>query len=230
MRPDPTFTSPDASPGLPSEGAAAVVARVASVRETVRRLGRFWTAANVLSLIRLVFIVPITALVWQGRTAADPLLLGLVGVGILTDFFDGKVARWSGTVSEWGKVLDPIADKAAALFIGGALAFRPDEGYNLPRWLIGLAAIRDVLILAGAVYLARRGHTVTPSVLIGKLAIGAFAVSVLACVLQADAPILRACVLATGSLFALSSFLYAVRFGWLVRHLNATARRAPETG
>jgi phosphatidylglycerophosphate synthase len=196
----------------PDAPVAPAAPGVASIGETAQRLGRFWTAANLLSLTRLVLVVPITVLVWQGRTAADPLLLGLVGAGILTDFFDGKVARWSGTVSEWGKVLDPIADKAAAICIGAALAFRPDEGYNLPRWLITLTVVRDACILAGAVFLARRGHAVTPSVTVGKLAIGAFALAVLACLLQADAPILRACVLATGALLMLSFFIYAVRF------------------
>jgi len=192
--------------------AAPATSRVASIGETARRLGKFWTAANVLSLLRLGIVVPITMLVWQGRTAADPWLLGLVGAGILTDFFDGKVARWTGTVSEWGKVLDPIADKAAAICIGAALAFRPDEGYNLPRWLITLTVARDACILAGAIYLTRRGHAVTPSVTVGKLAIGAFALSVLACLLEADAPILRICVLATGGLLLLSFFIYAIRF------------------
>lgn len=210
MTSDPTLAAPDVPTEVPPE-------RVATVGETARRLGLFWTAANVLSLIRITLVVPITVLVWRGHTAADPLLLTLVVTGILTDFFDGKVARWSGTVSEWGKVLDPIADKAAALLIGGALAFRPDEGYNLPRWLIGLLALRDAAVLAGAAYVARRGHAITPSVTIGKLAIGAFALSVLACLLEADADVLRLCVLTTGALVLLSSFVYAVRFARLVR-------------
>ncbi len=220
MRPESTFSTPDVPERLTGDVSARVVARVASMGDTARRLGRFWTAANVLSLIRITFVLPITALVWQGRTAADPLLLWLVGVGILTDFFDGKVARWTGSVSEWGKVLDPVADKAAALFIGGALAFRPDHGYNLPPWLFVLALVRDACILFGAIYLARRGHTVTPSVLIGKLAIAFFALSVLACVLEADAPILHACVRITGALLALSFFLYTSRFVWLARRLH----------
>ena len=61
----------------------------------------------------------------------------LLAAGILTDFLDGKVARLTRTVSEWGKVLDPLADKFAALAIVAALALRPTEP-RLPLWLLAL--------------------------------------------------------------------------------------------
>jgi CDP-diacylglycerol--glycerol-3-phosphate 3-phosphatidyltransferase len=147
---------------------------------TMAELGRFWTFANGLSLARMLLVVPIAALVWAADQPA--LMWALVALGVATDFFDGKVARWTGTVSEWGKVLDPLADKLAAVAVGGALAFRPSEP-NLPVWLIGLVLVRDVLIFGGGVLIARRHGSVPPSVWSGKLAVGAVTVAVLAALL-----------------------------------------------
>ncbi|MEL6615250.1 MAG: CDP-alcohol phosphatidyltransferase family protein, partial [Bacteroidota bacterium] len=75
-------------------------------------MGQFWTAANVLSLSRVVLVVPIAWLVYHGGPIGP--MFGLIGLAIATDWFDGKVARWQGQVSEWGKVLDATADKLAA--------------------------------------------------------------------------------------------------------------------
>ncbi len=144
-------------------------------------LGRFWTFANILSVARMALVVPIAMLAWQ---ADQPLLMWtLVAVGVATDFFDGKVARWTGTVSEWGKVLDPFADKLGAVVIGGALAFRPAEP-NLPVWLIVLVLVRDILIFGGGVLIAKRHGSVPPSVWSGKLAVGAMTVAVLLALLE----------------------------------------------
>ena len=74
-------------------------------------LGRFWTIPNILTMSRLVLAAVVTYLI----VSEGPLvwLFVLLGVAMATDWFDGQIARWSHTVSEWGKVLDPIADKIA---------------------------------------------------------------------------------------------------------------------
>lgn len=94
-------------------------------------LGRFWTIPNVLSLFRLVLIVPIAILLWQDGPVE--WLLGLVALVIISDWFDGRIARWTKTVSEWGKVIDPVADKFAAVMTVAALTFRPADPH-LPLW------------------------------------------------------------------------------------------------
>ena len=176
---------------------------------TMRDLGRFWTFANVLSLLRLLIVLPIAVLLWHGTGLR--WVLGLVVLGVLTDFFDGRVARWSGTVSEWGKVLDPFADKFAALVIGGVLALRPVQP-NLPLWLMGLILVRDVAVFAGGVLLAKRRGSVPPSAWSGKVAVGLLAFTVLLIVLRADAPVLDLFVGATAFFFLFSLVPYAVRF------------------
>ncbi len=176
---------------------------------TMRDLGRFWTAANGLSLARIVLVVPIAVLLWRNGSVA--WVMALVALGVLTDFFDGRVARWSGTVSEWGKVLDPFADKFAALAIGGTLALRPPAPH-LPLWLMGLIVARDILVFGGGVILAKRHGAVPASVWMGKLAVGALALTVLLVILRADAPVLNVFVWTTAGFFVLSFLQYLIRF------------------
>ncbi len=173
-----------------------------------RMLGTFWTLANGLSLLRLVLVFPIAYLILTEGPRA--WLFGLIGLVVVTDFFDGRVARWSRTVSEWGKVLDPLADKVAAAVILLALVLRDRD--SLPGWFLALVVGRDVLIVLGGVMMARKTATVAMSLWLGKIAVGATALTVLAALLQADPDVMRFCLAATSVLIVLSFLQYLVRF------------------
>ncbi|WP_103029698.1 CDP-alcohol phosphatidyltransferase family protein [Salinibacter altiplanensis] len=183
-------------------------------------LGRFWTAANVLSLSRLGLVVPITVLLWRD----GPLgwLLGLVLLVILTDWFDGRIARWTRTVSEWGKVIDPVADKFAAVMTVTALTFRPAEPH-LPLWFFGLVVGRDVAILLGGVAIARRSGQIVMSAWAGKAASLWLALTILSVILKADPPVLRVCLWMATGLFVFSFLLYVVRYLQATRNAEGAA-------
>ncbi|WP_103026993.1 CDP-alcohol phosphatidyltransferase family protein [Salinibacter altiplanensis] len=183
-------------------------------------LGRFWTAANVLSLSRLGLVVPITVLLWRD----GPLgwLLGLVLLVILTDWFDGRIARWTRTVSEWGKVIDPVADKFAAVMTVTALTFRPAEPH-LPLWFFGLVVGRDVAILLGGVAIARRSGQIVMSAWAGKAASLWLALTILSVILEADPPVLRVCLWMATGLFVFSFLLYVVRYLQATRNAEGAA-------
>jgi CDP-diacylglycerol--glycerol-3-phosphate 3-phosphatidyltransferase len=86
------------------------------------------------------------------------ILFFLVGV---TDFLDGKVARSRNTVTEFGKLLDPIADKA---LIATALISLSILHY-LPWWVtvviltreIGITVFRFIVIKRGVIPANRGG-------------------------------------------------------------------------
>jgi CDP-diacylglycerol--glycerol-3-phosphate 3-phosphatidyltransferase len=172
-------------------------------------LGRFWTAANALSLLRLVLVVPITVFLWRG----GPLgwLLGLVVLVILTDWFDGRIARWTHTVSDWGKVIDPVADKFAAIMTVTALTFRPAEPH-LPLWFFGVIVGRDLAILLGGAAIARRSGQIVMSAWAGKAASLWLALTVLSVILKADPPVFKVCLWMATGLFLFSFALYAIRY------------------
>lgn len=182
-------------------------------------LGKFWTAANMLSLSRLLLVLPITYLI----IVDGPLtfIFALAALAVVTDWFDGRVARWSHTVSEWGKILDPLADKSAAASIAFALWVRG----ALPSWFLALVIARDVLILLGGTLLARRMQQVVMSLWAGKVAVTGLSITVLAALLKADPPVMTFCIGVTSALLVYSFARYALRFA----HLWGSAPRRPAT-
>lgn len=70
------------------------------------------TLPNILTLSRIVAIPLLAFLLWwPGWEAGYLMAFGLYCLMGLTDYFDGYLARTSGTVSKLGIFLDPIADK-----------------------------------------------------------------------------------------------------------------------
>lgn len=177
-------------------------------------LGRFWTIPNALSLLRLALVIPIAVLLW--RDGPLDWLLGLVVLVILTDWFDGRIARWTHTVSGWGKVIDPVADKFAALLTVTALTFRPADPH-LPLWFFGIVVGRDVAILLGGAAIAKRSGQIVMSAWAGKAASLWLAFTVLSVILKADPPVLNVCLWMTTGLFLLSFVVYVVRYVSLIR-------------
>lgn len=130
----------------------------------------FLTASNVISLVRGAMTIPIiVALLSHSRWLA----LALCVVAAATDWLDGYIARRTETVSEWGKVLDPVADK---ILVGGVVVVLTVQGI-LPPWFVTAIILRDVVILIGAWYAKRRSAVVLPSLMSGKLAVSAIALA-----------------------------------------------------
>ncbi len=185
--------------GMPEQGAP-----FRSIR--LLPLGRFWTIPNVLSLLRLVLAFPLAYLVLTRGPLSWVITLALLA--IVTDWFDGWVARWSHTVSEWGKVLDPLADKVTAGLVSMALVVRGD----LPFWFFVFVVLRDALIVLGGMLLAHRTRRVYMSLWIGKVAVTVLALTILAALLGADPPVFRFLLWASVVLLSYSFVRYVIRF------------------
>ena len=180
-------------------------------------MGSLWTVANALSLSRAVLVAPIAWLVYRGGPIAP--MFALIGLAIATDWFDGRVARWSNTVSEWGKVLDATADKLAAAAVTVALLARPEAaGPGLPLWFVALAVGRDALLSLGGLVQTRRLGRFTSSLWSGKVAVTALAATVVAALLRAPESVMEALVGLTAAVMVYSVVKYGVRFVAIVRH------------
>lgn len=179
-------------------------------------LGTFWTFPNALTLMRLVLILPITYLILVEGSLV--WITMLVVTALASDYFDGRLARWSHTVSDWGKVLDPLVDKLGAAMVVMALTMRG----SLPEWFfIGIVA-RDFIIFGGGVIIRARTGQIVMSLMSGKIAVTGISLTVLAALLQADLPVMRFLIHGTSALLAWSLIRYIIRFTVLVR-------RAPDS-
>jgi CDP-diacylglycerol--glycerol-3-phosphate 3-phosphatidyltransferase/cardiolipin synthase len=97
---------------------------------------------NALSLARLVLAPVVAWAIW--RAFADdswgPIALGLFVLAALTDLFDGMAARAFDAHSKFGRLIDPIADKALVglpLLATSAMLLLQGAGH---AWIVALAS------------------------------------------------------------------------------------------
>lgn len=105
------------------------------------------TLPNILTLSRIVTLPLLAFLLWWPDWAFGYLLaFGLYCLMGITDYFDGYLARASGTVSKLGQFLDPIADKIMVATVILVLA---------AQGVLRGPYVGDMHVIAGLVILAR---------------------------------------------------------------------------
>lgn len=125
--------------------------------------GKLATPANLLSLSRVAAVPFIIYLVIEADGDASPAATAIFVAAAVTDFLDGLFARSTGTVSELGKVLDPVADR---ILISGTIIALTISGM-LPIIGVALVVARDISLILGYKAIDRRGIVVRVS-LLGK--------------------------------------------------------------
>ncbi|WP_432170982.1 CDP-diacylglycerol--glycerol-3-phosphate 3-phosphatidyltransferase [Streptomyces sp. 1222.5] len=156
------------SGGRPARGAkiAAAAVNQASV----------WNVANLLTMLRLLLVPGFVALMLADG-GYDPAWRSLAwaafAIAMITDLFDGHLARTYNLVTDFGKIADPIADKA---IMGAALICLSGLG-DLPWWVtavilgreLGITLLRFLVIRYGVIPASRGGKlkTLTQGVAVG---------------------------------------------------------------
>lgn len=138
---------------------------------------KIFTLSNVLSLSRIVIVIPIIYYLDQGTQdpAQNLVAFALMLIGGLTDTLDGMLARKLNQITDFGKVVDPVADKIGMAFILAFLAIsRPD----FPLWFFILALARDILIFSAGLYVKKKYGYLFTSNMLGKITITIAAVMV----------------------------------------------------
>ncbi len=97
------------------------------------------------------------------------MITALVFYGIISDYLDGYIARQTEQVSEWGKVLDPVADKFCAFI----LFFYAVYIDIIPLWFFVVELARDALIMSGSLYIKKMHGKVAMAVMSGKISVNA---------------------------------------------------------
>ena len=122
-----------------------------------------FTVPNLLSFLRAALIPIFISLAAAGR---DGLALLTLAIASLTDYFDGKTARWLHQESKLGAMLDPSIDR---LYIAASLYVLWDRKI-FPTWLVLVLIIRDLVLLCLNIELKRRKLPLLTVNFIGKAA------------------------------------------------------------
>jgi CDP-diacylglycerol---glycerol-3-phosphate 3-phosphatidyltransferase len=108
---------------------------------------------NGLTVLRL-FLVPVfVAFLVAGGTVSRVVAFFVFGVASVTDLLDGQLARRSGMITDFGKIADPIADKALT---GSALITLSVLG-DLPWWVTIVILVREVGVTLLRFWVIRHG-------------------------------------------------------------------------
>jgi CDP-diacylglycerol---glycerol-3-phosphate 3-phosphatidyltransferase len=112
-----------------------------------------WNIANVLTMVRLLLVPVFVACMLAGGTFWRLAALALFCVASATDVLDGRLARSRGLVTDFGKIADPVADKALT---GAALICLSALG-ELPWWVTGVIMFREIGVTVLRFWVIRRG-------------------------------------------------------------------------
>ena len=128
------------------------------------------TIARIL-LVPIMMIIPYIApyiglagSILYGVPIANIVVLVIFLVASLTDYLDGHLARKNNMVTNFGKFLDPIADK---LLVFAALIMLVENGI-IPGWIATITAAREFMVAAVRMLVAKEGTVIAASML-GKI-------------------------------------------------------------
>lgn len=117
---------------------------------------------NALTVLRFLLIPIIVIACVQGQYI---LAIAVLSISGLTDILDGTIARKYNYITDFGKLMDPLADKATqislltTLFIKGVI----------PIWILAIVVLKEFCMVSGASFLYGK-ELVVSSKWYGKLA------------------------------------------------------------
>lgn len=127
---------------------------------------------NALTIIRFVLIPFIVYFILTGQYIAAFVMLTVSG---LTDILDGFIARKFNFITNFGKLIDPLADKATQVSVLASLTFKG----IIPLWILLIVFLKEFIMVSGASFLYGK-KLVVSSRWYGKLATVLFYVAIVA--------------------------------------------------
>lgn len=115
-----------------------------------------WNLPNILTSLRILFI---PVFVWLVLAGHDWWAFGVFAALMITDKLDGDIARSRGLITDFGKIADPIADKA---LMTAAFVCLNIIGV-LPVWITVVILVREFGITFWRMALLRQGKVVPAS-------------------------------------------------------------------
>ena len=181
--------------------------------EKFRAKDDIFTPSNMISAMRAMMAVPaVIAIIGHWYL----LVASICVAAFISDMLDGLIARKTNSVSEMGKVIDPLADKIYVGCVVIAMA-----AYSLiPIWFLAIIIGRDLLIVLGGIWAKKRLGVILPSNYPGKIAVVAISISIFMVFVNLPKNIIEIFQYISVVLMAVSLVLYSQRLLKLMRIKN----------
>ena len=94
------------------------------------------TTANKITVLRIILVPVFMVLLYLGQTY---WALAVYIIACVSDFVDGKIARKYNQITDFGKFMDPLADKMLVL---AAMCYFVEVGL-IPGWVVAVVLLRE---------------------------------------------------------------------------------------
>lgn len=125
---------------------------------------------NILTMLRFILIPFIVYFIAIENYILSFIFLTISG---LTDVFDGYIARKFNFITDFGKLIDPLADKSTQIAILATLTIKN----IIPFWILFIVIVKEAVMIAGASFLYGK-ELVVSSKWFGKLATVLFYIAI----------------------------------------------------
>ena len=125
---------------------------------------------NALTIIRFLLIPVIVISIFNGDYIIAFIFFTVSGI---TDIADGFIARKFNLISNFGKLMDPLADKLTQIATIASLTLKD----IIPIWILAIVLLKELIMIAGASFLYGK-DVVVYSKWYGKLATVLFYVAI----------------------------------------------------
>lgn len=126
----------------------------------------YLSVPNLMGYFRILLVPVYLYLYAHAKSTADYYIAAaVILVSFLTDFFDGKIARRFHMITEFGKILDPIADKITQ----GALAIGFAIRYPAVRVLLFVFLVKEAVMGVLGLYMMKRQFRMNGASMHGKI-------------------------------------------------------------
>ena len=116
--------------------------------------------SNQLTLSRLAMALVMSVFLTLPIPFGKTIGLGIFLVAALTDFWDGRLARRSGTVTAFGQLMDPLVDK---VLVCSAFVSFVANNQIVPAWIVIIILTREFIVTGVRLLAANQGRVVPVS-------------------------------------------------------------------
>lgn len=114
------------------------------------------TTANKLTIMRIALIPVFLVVLYLDFAGARWWALGIFIVACLTDFVDGYIARHYNQITNFGKFMDPLADK---MLVMAAMCYFVECG-QMPGWCLAIVLLREFAVSGMRLVAVEQGRVI----------------------------------------------------------------------
>ena len=117
--------------------------------------------ANKLTILRVVMIPAFLLVLYLEVPNANYWALAIFAAASITDTLDGYIARHYNQITDFGKFMDPLADKL--LVCAALICFLAEDNPEMPAWVVIIIISREFIISGFRLVAAEKGVTIAAS-------------------------------------------------------------------